>query len=410
MTTRNNHHVDDNLVSAMEGISMERSTSFRYEELGPPSSPLAFDAPILERGRRDQVLCYIPATGSHQVFKNVLFRNPHPLHKLKQAYWPVPEKSTIKTIMGHVEICLILERCIRQREDDESFDDDSENDDDDDEEIVFELTDRMVAVKVNYIERIERLKTKHAEDPMKEISAMQLAGNNHPNVLGLVEVLFDGRNVNCVLRYCDSGDLFQLLQESQPSKAPQQQQQQQPGQPEPVARYWFRQLVEGVKYIHSRGICHRDLSPENVMIDKDGCLIIDFGMCLRMPYLENDHAAATMTDVTRGTRRCLMKPQGACGKLPYMSPEIFKNREPFDGELVDVWTLGTILFCMLTGNRSYQQPHPSDAQFYWMTHGLPQLLADWSVSLSSDGVDLLQQLLQINPRLRINLAGIERHP
>jgi hypothetical protein len=37
------------------------------------------------------------------------------------------------------------------------------------------------------------------------------------------------------------------------------------------------------------------------------------------------------------------------------SPEVFKNREPFNGELVDVWTLGTILFCMLTGNRSYQQ-------------------------------------------------------
>jgi serine/threonine protein kinase len=124
-----------------------------------------------------------------------------------------------------------------------------------------------------------------------------------------------------------------------------------------------------------------------------------------------------------------------------ISPEIFKNREPFDGELVDVWTLGAILFCMLTGNRSYQQvrldirfawlsvtgnalpdvmtdslnlvfaqPHPSDAQFYWMTHGLPQLLADWSVSLSPEGVDLLQKMLQVNPKHRINLGDIERHP
>jgi hypothetical protein len=248
-----NTNETSDLVSAMEGISMEKS-NFRYDELGPPSSPLDFDPPLLERGRRDQVLCYIPATGSHQVFQNVLFRNFQPLNQLKQAYWPVPQKSTIKTIMGHVEICLILKRCIRQKDDDdESFDDDSDDDDDDDEdEIVFELTDQMVAVKVNYIERIEKLKTKHAEDPMKEISAMQLAGNNHPNVLGLLEVLFDGRNVNCVMRYCDSGDLFQLLQESQPN-APASLQQQQPGQPEPIARYWFRQLVHGIKFIHSRG-------------------------------------------------------------------------------------------------------------------------------------------------------------
>ena len=90
------------------------------------------------------------------------------------------------------------------------------------------------------------------------------------------------------------------------------------------------------------------------MIDKDGCLVIDFGMCLRIPYLEEDEPGK-ITDVSRGKRRCLMKPQGACGKLPYMSPETFKNRDPFDGELIDVWTLGTILFCMLTGNRSYQQ-------------------------------------------------------
>jgi serine/threonine protein kinase len=237
-------------VEAMEGISME-SSNLRYHELGPPSMPLDFDPPVLERGRRDQVLCYIPANGSHQVFKNVLFRNPHPLSKLKHAYWPVPQKSTIKTIMGHVEICLMLERCIRQKdEDDESIDESDEED----EEIVFELTDKMVAVKVNYVERIERLKTKHAEDPMKEISAMQLVGNDHPNVLGVMEVLFDGRNVNCVMPYCDSGDLFQLLQDSQPAK---ESSLQQPGQPEPVARYWFRQLVRGIQFIHSRGMLAR---------------------------------------------------------------------------------------------------------------------------------------------------------
>merc|ERR1712226_1688672 len=103
------------------------------------------------------------------------------------------------------------------------------------------------------------------------------------------------------------------------------------------------------------GICHRDLSPENVMMDHNRCLVIDFGMCLRVPYV--DPQSGQVTDISRGTRRRLLTPQGACGKLPYMSPEIYKNRHAFDGELADVWTAGTILFCMLSGNRSYQRPH-----------------------------------------------------
>lgn len=396
--------LQDDLVLAMEGISIERD-DLSYDELGPPTSPISFDRPQFERGRRAEVLCYIPATDSHQVAKNVLFRDPNPVSNLKQAYWPVPQKSTIKTIMGHVEICLLLVRSVRQREDDDDDESFDENEDSEEEEIVFELTSRMVAVKVNYLERIERLKTKHAEDPMKEISAMQLVGSDHSNVLGLIEVLFDGRNLNCVMQYCDSGDLYQLLQESQTPVLSDRQ----PGLKEPVARYWFRQLVNGLKHIHARGVCHRDLSPENVMIDKDGCLIIDFGMALRVPYLSTSSDGGRITDVSRGTRRCLMTPQGACGKLPYMSPEIFRNREPFDGELVDVWTLGVMLFCMVTGNRSYNSPHPSDAQFYWMTHGLSQLLADWSVKLSPEGLDLLQGMLQIDPKKRLNLSRIDKH-
>jgi serine/threonine protein kinase len=71
---------------------------------------------------------------------------------------------------------------------------------------------------------------------------------------------------------------------------------------------------------------------------------------------------------------------------------------------------GTILFCMVTGNRSYQRPHLSDPQFYWMTKGLPQLLADWNVELSPEGLHLLQNMLQIDPRLRLTLDEVLNHP
>ena len=165
-------------------------------------------------------------------------------------------------------------------------------------------------------------------------------------------------------------------------------------------------------------------------------VVIDMGMCLRVPYevLEANEAANNIailkvTDIQsarsenaelidpvairttgRRRRRCLFKPQGTCGKLPYMSPEIYWDKKPFDGEAVDVWTAGTILFCMVTGNRSYQRPDVSDVQFYFMTKDIQKLLHDWKVNLSYEGIHLLKNMLQINPRLRLSLQEVLNHP
>jgi len=253
-----------------------------FDQLGPPSDPLDFPRPEFHRGRRDDVLCYIPANDEHQVMKNVLFRDfsresPDDAEsRVQQAYWPIPHKRPIKTIMGHVEICLVLERCRRRGDEDDSAGEGgtcSSSDDEEEDDIVFQITDRRVAVKVNYSDQMQRLRTRHAEDPLKEIAAMQLIGDSHRNVLGCMEVLFDGHNLNVVMRYCDSGDLFQLLQEGL-----ELDDGAAPGMSEGRARYWFRQLIAGLCHLHSVGVCHRDLSPENVMIDKEsGCLIIDLG-------------------------------------------------------------------------------------------------------------------------------------
>lgn len=387
-----------------------------FDTLGPPSTPIPFPPHRFEWGRRDTVCCVDPATQEVDQKDNVLFRDysrefpDDGESRVRVAYWPVPSKRPIKTIMGHVEICWVLERSnARENEnemrDDDDGDDDTDTDDDDgdcdeEDDVVFVMTQRRVAIKVNYYNTMERLRGRHAEDPLKEIAAMQLIGNKHPHVLGCDEVLFDGKNLNVVMRYCERGDLFQLLQESQLQDVP--------GMTEARARFWFRQLVSGLHFLHRRaGICHRDLSPENVMIDDRGCMIIDMGMCLRVPYIDSQ---GNKTDISKGLKRCLFKPQGACGKASYMSPEIFANRANWDGEAVDIFTSGTILFCMVTGNRSYQHPHASDAQFYWMTHGLSQLLADWGIKLSPEGLALLKGMLTISPRDRLTLDEVANHP
>jgi Protein kinase domain len=276
---------------------------------GPPAQPIPFNKPRFERGRRDDVLVYMEKSGSHQVAHNVLFRDfsreygdmDGGLSRVKQAYWPSPYKEKIKTIMGHVEICVVLTRCIRDASDEDRSDSDSENSDAD-EDIVFLVTKRFVAVKVNYADRMDRLRNRHAEDPLKEIAAMQVIGNSHPNVMGIVEVLYDGKNgnLNVVMPYCGSGDLFELFQEAQATGR---------GFSEGVARYWFRQLLAGIQHLHSRGICHRDLSPENIMIDHDNSLIIDMGMAIRIPCTDPSDPAK-VTDITRGTAKRMILPLG----------------------------------------------------------------------------------------------------
>jgi serine/threonine protein kinase len=338
------------------------------------------------------VLAFDSSTQQHQQLENVLFRDEQ---HIETAYFPVPNKQAIKTIMGHVQICLVLRPCVKERDSDEE---ESENESEGEDDLVFELTSQYVAIKVNYCARIEALRNKHAEDPMKEIAAMQWIGNDHPHVLGCLEVLFDGSNINVVLPFCRDGDLFELLQETQ--------KQPTPGLDESRAKVYFRQILLGLQHMQERGVCHRDLSPENVMMDQDGCIVIDMGMCLRMPYLDG---CGTIGDISIGGRRLLMSPQGTCGKLSYMAPEIYANRVPFDGEAVDIWSCGTILFCMLTGNRSYQRAHNSDPQFYWMTHGIEALLKDWDVKLSKIAVELLQGMLTIDPRKRLTLDEVLTH-
>jgi serine/threonine protein kinase len=130
--------------------------------------------------------------------------------------------------------------------------------------------------------------------------------------------------------------------------------------------------MAGIQYLHTQGVFHRDLSPENIMINHDGCLMIDMGMAICIPYTDPNKSndPANVTSITRGTQRWLIQPQGACGKLPYMSPKMYRSQQPFNGGAVNIWMAGTILFCVVTGNESYKRLHNLDPQYYWMMHGL----------------------------------------
>jgi len=271
--------------------------------------------------------------------------------------------------------------------------------------LVWETTREHVAIKMMQWTKIHRMRGRQLEDPVKEIACMQLIGSENPHVMGIIESLQDDEFLYSVMPFCSGGDLFGVVityaESGDGTDA---------AMPEPVARYWFRQILLGLHFLQTRGICHRDLSLENILVDRENTsLIIDMGMCLRVPY-NCPINQNSVPDVSGGAMRRLMTLQGTCGKLNYMSPEVFRNNTPFDGFAIDLWAAGVILYIMLTGFPPYDQPSNTDKRFLIILEGgLHQQLREWGVHITHEAAHLLQLMLRVNPRHRLTLAQVMEH-
>jgi polo-like kinase 1 len=157
-----------------------------------------------------------------------------------------------------------------------------------------------------------------------------------------------------------------------------------------------------LQHMQSYGVCHRDLSLQNLVLSGDGyCKIIDLGMALRLPYVET----------ADGVEFLLMPPQGACGKQNYMAPEVIVNTQPLNGFQVDIWALGIILFSFLVGRPPLSCASESDLYFCNIRDGnLTALIRYWKLDLSPKAVNFLQRLFQAEPARRLTLSEILADP
>ena len=156
--------------------------------------------------------------------------------------------------------------------------------------------------------------------------------------------------------------------------------------PESSARFYFAQLLLAVEYLHENRIMYRDLKPENVLIDVDGHVkLADFGLCKRF---ERNHARSF----------------SFCGSPEYMSPEMLVG-EGHDFR-VDLYSLGAILFEMLTGLPPF---YSADTRAMYAAILSEEL--DFPSYLSSDAVALLSALLHKEAACRLgSVTELKRHP
>ncbi|KAL9124586.1 MAG: hypothetical protein Q9217_006098 [Psora testacea] len=148
----------------------------------------------------------------------------------------------------------------------------------------------------------------------------------------------------------------------------------------------FTQLVGAVVYVHNMSCVHRDLKLENILLDKhENVKLCDFGF-------------------TREYEGKLSYLQTFCGTVCYSAPEMLKG-EKYAGEKVDVWSLGIILYALLTGELPFDDDDDMVAK-----HKILSSEPNYPKSLPPDAEALLTKLLSKRPLVRPSLADILTNP
>mmetsp|Transcript_22992 Transcript_22992/g.51056 ORF Transcript_22992/g.51056 Transcript_22992/m.51056 type:complete len:514 (-) Transcript_22992:94-1635(-) len=404
------------------------NASFSYAEVeasGTAARPLEFPSPTVHRGHRISAKAVDPQTGEVQRIKNVIVREKDFSHGIPHV--PTRGYRIIKKLCdsayGSVRLGLVMKRrhtfhgeiTSHQRSNDRnSLGSISEDGDFNSCEssmdrltvesgIVWESTDEFVVVKLMSWAKIHQLRGRHLEDPVKEIAALNLIGNSSPHVIGSIEVIQDENYLYSIMPYCNGGDLYKQTMNEIASRESGRISESQ-------ARHWFRHILHGLNHMQNKGVCHRDLSLENILIHDNRCVIVDMGMSLRVPYADPCNQNHT-TDASAGTIRRLIQAQGQGGRWTYMAPEVVARDEKFDGFAIDLWSAGVILFIMLVGRAPWAMAIESDAHFAILSNGgVSKTLQHWDVPISEEACDLLQGMMWRDPSKRLTLSQIANHP
>eukprot|EP00698_Gefionella_okellyi_P017190 TRINITY_DN4990_c0_g1_i2.p1 TRINITY_DN4990_c0_g1~~TRINITY_DN4990_c0_g1_i2.p1 ORF type:complete len:557 (-),score=71.52 TRINITY_DN4990_c0_g1_i2:208-1878(-) len=258
-------------------------------------------------------------------------------------------------------------------------------------------TDERVAIKI--------ARTRH-HNALRRESAL-LSRLRHPHIINVKEPepISDGDDLCVVLELAPGGEIFDYIASKGCNGACECGCGERCVRPpickcrscgcrhfdEPTARHYFTQLISGVAHCHSRGVCHLDLKPENLLLDENESLrICDFGLSAVCTSPSGEPVLQRAIKIHNPTS--------------YTAPEVLRAVE-YSGQLADIWSCGVILFVMLTGRFPWNVAQPTDKFFHKLTiddYTYPQ-------HLSEEAEDLLAGIFVIEPQERMTLDDVWKH-
>ena len=224
-----------------------------------------------------------------------------------------------------------------------------------------------ILLKSNIKDDDDRMRCKREMDILKKM--------HHVNVVRTYEIISTDTTYYILMDFCAKGELFNYIVEKQHLS-------------EEKSAFFYYQLINGIEYIHKKGVCHRDLKPENLLLtEKNKLKIIDFGL--------SNYFKGSLLETP-------------CGSPCYASPEMVMGNK-YNGFCIDIWSSGIILYAMLCGYLPFEEMENDE-----YNEVLFRNIVECNVEYPNEFItpvakDLLCKILVKDPKKRITIEEIKLH-
>jgi mitogen-activated protein kinase kinase kinase len=248
-----------------------------------------------------------------------------------------------------------------------------------------------------------------------EMTVLQVL--DHPNIVSYYGIEPHRDKVYIFMEYCDGGSLAALLEHGRIED-------------ETVVMVYALQMLEGLAYLHERGVVHRDIKPENILLDHDGVIkFVDFGAAKviarqggkTIAHSNQAHPAMAARQgaggLGGGAGNAANTAAGGGGGRQnsmqgtpmYMSPEVIRGSSAGRLGSADIWSLGCVILEMVTGRRPWASLDNEWAIMYNIAQGnTPQLPGQ--EQLSEQGIEFLSKCFDKDPAKRASAAELLQDP